>query len=309
MKANAANNEGNTALDTLEQIPARDSDANVANDSNCRRMTIIKQLKARKRANPASLTDMQMKLIAVVGLIVTVTFQALATDRAKIRRSDRIIKGPIALERNRRVTDRAIEEDRFTTALDWTSLEILHAGNKGGAMLLRAAIAAEIRLLQIQAAIWIGFFPVGPVSPSPESLPHPVAGEGGSPPLPSVIVRVVAAASHPSGRRTQFYYRNRTVEEEEGGPAAGQGAKLDVGRWFLKLKYPIYVVVVYAEPFRLDPTVEFQNSCRLHFVAAAFEDKLMIPIFDADSHIMMACRSLFLSFLPLADGGGRGAFG
>ncbi|XXG58088.1 hypothetical protein AAC387_Pa04g0486 [Persea americana] len=76
-KANAANNEGNTALDTLEQIAARDSDANVANDSYCRRMTIIKQLKARKRANPASLTDMQMKLIAVVGLIGTVTIQAV----------------------------------------------------------------------------------------------------------------------------------------------------------------------------------------------------------------------------------------
>ncbi|XXG58076.1 hypothetical protein AAC387_Pa04g0478 [Persea americana] len=97
MKVNAVNNEGDTALDILQQIPAHGNDANVAVDilgqlpahdndeyvtvdvinDSWRRMAIIRHLKARKRANPPLLTDMQMKLITVAGLILTVTFQAL----------------------------------------------------------------------------------------------------------------------------------------------------------------------------------------------------------------------------------------
>ncbi|XXG53243.1 hypothetical protein AAC387_Pa03g1364 [Persea americana] len=115
IKVNAANNEGNTAFDILEkiqvgdnganlavdtlkqfpasdndeygdeyvpidvseQIPARDSDANVANDSNSRWMATIQLLKPREKANPSSLIDMQLKLMVVTGLILTVTFQAI----------------------------------------------------------------------------------------------------------------------------------------------------------------------------------------------------------------------------------------
>eukprot|EP00268_Persea_americana_P008788 TRINITY_DN1343_c0_g1_i3.p1 TRINITY_DN1343_c0_g1~~TRINITY_DN1343_c0_g1_i3.p1 ORF type:complete len:205 (+),score=15.51 TRINITY_DN1343_c0_g1_i3:127-741(+) len=97
MKVNAVNNEGDTALDILQQIPAHGNDANVAVDilgqlpahdndeyvtvdvinDSWRRMAIIRHLKARKRANPPLMTDMQMKLITVAGLILTVTFQAL----------------------------------------------------------------------------------------------------------------------------------------------------------------------------------------------------------------------------------------
>lgn len=55
----------------------RDTDANVANDSYCRRKAIIQQLKARQRDNhAASLTDMQPKLMVVTVIILTLTFQA-----------------------------------------------------------------------------------------------------------------------------------------------------------------------------------------------------------------------------------------
>ncbi|XXG56388.1 hypothetical protein AAC387_Pa03g3806 [Persea americana] len=75
MKVNAANNEGMTALDILQQIPAQE-DPNVRNDCNRKRVTIIQQLKARKRANPTSVTAMQQALIVVVGLIVAITYYA-----------------------------------------------------------------------------------------------------------------------------------------------------------------------------------------------------------------------------------------
>ncbi|XXG58086.1 hypothetical protein AAC387_Pa04g0484 [Persea americana] len=92
MKVNTANNEGNTTVDILEQIRLHYNDANVAvdvlkqkqipasdgaNDSYHRRRAIIKQLKARESASPVSLTGMQLKLIAVAGLIVTVSFQTV----------------------------------------------------------------------------------------------------------------------------------------------------------------------------------------------------------------------------------------
>ncbi|XXG58072.1 hypothetical protein AAC387_Pa04g0475 [Persea americana] len=70
-------NDEYVAIDVSEQIPARDTYANVANDYYCRRKAIIQQLKPRERANPASLTDMQLKLMVVTGLILTVSFQAI----------------------------------------------------------------------------------------------------------------------------------------------------------------------------------------------------------------------------------------
>ncbi|RWR77678.1 ankyrin repeat-containing protein BDA1-like protein [Cinnamomum micranthum f. kanehirae] len=73
MKVNAANKEGMTALDILQQIPAQE-DPNVRNDCYRKRVTIIQQLKARKRANPTSVTAMQQALIVVVGLILAITY-------------------------------------------------------------------------------------------------------------------------------------------------------------------------------------------------------------------------------------------
>eukprot|EP00268_Persea_americana_P019992 TRINITY_DN202_c1_g1_i3.p1 TRINITY_DN202_c1_g1~~TRINITY_DN202_c1_g1_i3.p1 ORF type:complete len:487 (-),score=63.57 TRINITY_DN202_c1_g1_i3:408-1868(-) len=89
MKVDAANSEGDSALDILEQIRARDNDAadvlkqkqipasDGVIDSYRRRMAIIKQRKARESANPVSLTAMQAKLIMVAGLVLTISFQAV----------------------------------------------------------------------------------------------------------------------------------------------------------------------------------------------------------------------------------------
>lgn len=89
MKVDAANSEGDSALDILEQIRARDNDAadvlkqkqipasDCVIDSYRRRMAIIKQRKARESANPVSLTAMQAKLIMVAGLVLTISFQAV----------------------------------------------------------------------------------------------------------------------------------------------------------------------------------------------------------------------------------------
>ena len=73
MKANAANNEGMTALDLLQQIHEY---ANVPNDRFRKRLIIIQQLKARKRANSTSVIAMQQALIVVAGLIVAITYHA-----------------------------------------------------------------------------------------------------------------------------------------------------------------------------------------------------------------------------------------
>ncbi|XXG56394.1 hypothetical protein AAC387_Pa03g3810 [Persea americana] len=73
MKVNAANNEGMTALDLLQQIHEY---ANVPNDWFRKRLIIIQQLKARKRANSTSVIAMQQALIVVAGLIVVITYHA-----------------------------------------------------------------------------------------------------------------------------------------------------------------------------------------------------------------------------------------